>query len=101
MPPDPTRHSAAGNPPPDPTGIEQPHDVLAAEEFAMPTREARAVPADPTGIEQPHDVLAAEEFAMPVGETDLQPEPADAGRLIPLAAALALIVLVVALLRRG
>ena len=26
--------------------------------------EAR-LPADPTGIEEPHDVLAAEEFAMP------------------------------------
>ena len=24
-------------------------------------------PADPSGIEEPHDVLAAEEFAMPAG----------------------------------
>ena len=24
------------SPPPDPSGIEEPHDVLAAEEFAMP-----------------------------------------------------------------
>jgi len=52
--------------PRDPTGIEEPHDVLAAEEFAMPTREDR-YPRDPTGIQEPHDVLAAEEFAMPAG----------------------------------
>jgi hypothetical protein len=50
--------------PPDPSGIEEPHDVLAAEEFGIGTREAR-YPADPTGIQEPHDVLAAEEFAMP------------------------------------
>jgi hypothetical protein len=52
--------------PSDPTGIEEPHDVLAAEEFAMPTRDER-YPPDPTGIQEPHDVLAAEEFAMPAG----------------------------------
>ena len=51
--------------PEDPTGIDQPHDVLAAEEFAMPTRSAGDIPSDP--IHEPHDVLAAEEFAMPVG----------------------------------
>ena len=28
--------------PPDPTGIEEPHDVLAAEEFAMPAPEERS-----------------------------------------------------------
>jgi hypothetical protein len=50
--------------PEDPSGIEEPHDVLAAEEFAMPTR-APGIPGDPTGISEPHDVLAAEEFAMP------------------------------------
>jgi hypothetical protein len=43
---------------------EQPHDVLAAEEFTIGTRDER-VPPDPTGIKGPHDVLAAEEFAMP------------------------------------
>ena len=52
--------------PGDPTGITRPHDVLAAEEFAMPTRDDR-YPRDPSGIEGPHDVLAAEEFAMPTG----------------------------------
>ena len=51
--------------PEDPSGIQEPHDVLAAEEFAMPMRSARDVPSDP--IHEPHDVLAAEEFAMPTG----------------------------------
>ena len=50
--------------PQDPTGIDEPHDILAAEEFGIGTRDER-FPSDPTGIEQPHDVLAAEEFAMP------------------------------------
>ena len=50
--------------PSDPSGIQEPHDVLAAEEFAMPTRDRR-YPRDPSGIQEPHDVLAAEEFAMP------------------------------------
>jgi hypothetical protein len=49
--------------PDDPSGNDQPHDVLAAEEFAMPTRSAGDIPSDP--IHEPHDVLAAEEFAMP------------------------------------
>lgn len=53
--------------PEDPTGIQEPHDVLAAEEFAMPVRSASAIPPDPTGIQEPHDTLAAEEFAMPAG----------------------------------
>ena len=51
--------------PDDPSGIERPHDVLAAEEFAFPARSAGAIPPDPTGIRGPHDVLAAEDFAMP------------------------------------
>ena len=50
--------------PPDPSGIDEPHDVLAAEEFGIGTRDER-YPVDPSGIEDPHDVLAAEEFAMP------------------------------------
>jgi MYXO-CTERM domain-containing protein len=52
--------------PADPAGIEEPHDVLAAEEFGIPTRES-GIPGDPTGLREPHDVLAAEEFAMPAG----------------------------------
>jgi hypothetical protein len=55
--------------PTDPSGIDEPHDVLAAEEFGIPTRENR-IPSDPTGIREPHDVLAAEEFAMPAGDDD-------------------------------
>jgi hypothetical protein len=51
--------------PPDPSGIEEPHDTLAAEEFAIGTRYER-FPADPWGIREPHDTLAAEEFALPV-----------------------------------
>ena len=43
---------------------DNPHDILAAEEFGIGTRDER-VPPDPTGIHGPHDVLAAEEFAMP------------------------------------
>lgn len=53
-------------PPADPSGIDEPHDVLAAEEFVIGTRSER-IPPDPTGIQEPHDVLAAEEFAMPAG----------------------------------
>jgi hypothetical protein len=52
--------------PADPSGIEEPHDVLAADEFGIGTRDER-LPPDPTGIKEPHDVLAAEEFAMPAG----------------------------------
>jgi hypothetical protein len=76
--------------PSDPTGIEDPHDVLAAEEFAMPTRDER-YPADPTGIQEPHDVLAAEEFAMPAGGGG--PAVPGRGRLDPRALVPALIAL--------
>ena len=53
-------------PPVDPTGIEAPHDVLAADEFGIGTSDER-LPPDPHRFEPPHDVLAAEEFAMPAG----------------------------------
>jgi hypothetical protein len=73
--------------PDDPTGIEEPHDVLAAEEFAMPSRSAGDIPPDPTGIQEPHDVLAAEEFAMPTsGVTETDSRPFDLRSLIPGAA---------------
>jgi MYXO-CTERM domain-containing protein len=88
------------NVPPDPSGIDEPHDVLAAEEFVIGTRENR-FPGDPSGIREPHDVLAAEEFAMPAGA-----EPHDSGgggrpgprALLPLV--LAGLVLLIALRRR-
>jgi hypothetical protein len=61
-------------PAPDPAlHREEPHDVLAAEAFVVPAPDPAirhgpvALPADPTGIAEPHDVLAAEEFAMPAG----------------------------------
>ena len=33
----------------------------------MESKHALRLPDDPTGIEEPHDVLAAEDFAMPSG----------------------------------
>jgi len=71
--------------PPDPSGIEEPHDVLAAEEFGIGTRDERR-PPDPSGIRGPHDVLAAEEFAMPAA---VEPPEAsgvlEARTLVPIA----------------
>jgi hypothetical protein len=64
--------------PPDPSGIDEPHDVLAAEEFVIGTRENR-VPGDPTGLREAHDVLAAEEFAMPAGAEPHPPAGAGQG----------------------
>jgi MYXO-CTERM domain-containing protein len=78
---------------------EEPHDILAAEEFSIPARENR-IPSDPTGIREPHDVLAAEEFAMPAGA-----EPHEGGggpgarAFLPLALA-ALVLLLVSRRRR-
>ena len=61
-----------GSPPEPPASAEPPHDVLAAEEFALPApdpdlhhRDPGELPDDPTGILEPHDVLAAEEFPIP------------------------------------
>jgi hypothetical protein len=60
-----------GEIPPEPNASGEPHDVLAAEEFAMPAPEAAwrdrpvQVPPEPNASDEPHDVLAAEEFAMP------------------------------------
>ncbi len=84
-----------GSAPADPTGIDEPHDVLAAEEFGIPGRES-GIPSDPTGIREPHDVLAAEEFAMPAGA---EPHETDGGgpgvrAFLPLALAGLLLLLV-------
>src|SRR5690606_24837760 len=57
--------------PPEPGAAAGPHDVLAAEQFAMPAPEAAvharplALPPEPGAAQGPHDVLAAEQFAMP------------------------------------
>jgi hypothetical protein len=83
-------------PPADPSGIEEPHDVLAADEFSIGTRDER-LPPDPTGIQEPHDVLAAEEFAMPAGaephEESGRPDPRTLIPLVLLAAIVAFLVL--------
>jgi hypothetical protein len=65
--------SSPASPPEEPSSAgESAHDVLAAEEFAMPAadpdlhhREPVVLPDDPTGIAEPHDILAAEEFPIP------------------------------------
>jgi hypothetical protein len=81
--------------PRDPSEAEAPHDVLAAEEFAIPQPEP-GVPHDPDP--RPHDVLAAEEFAMPApGEG---PSPEGRGGSLPwVAAAAGLALALVAKLR--
>lgn len=90
-----------GRLPEDPSGIEEAHDVLAAEEFAMPTRSSRAVPPDPTGLRKPHDTLAAEEFAMPAGgDTGGDSGGIEPRTLLPGLALLALVALAVRRLRR-
>ena len=69
----------------DPRGIEEPHDVLAADEFGIGTRDER-MPPDPNRFDPPHDVLAAEEFAMPVGGEPYEDEDSgpDLRTLVPL-----------------
>lgn len=64
--------------PQEPESGDDAHDVLAAEEFALPaadpsiTHPPVELPEDPSGIDEPHDVLAAEEFALPASS----PHPA-------------------------
>src|SRR5215218_6142114 len=58
----------------------------------------QAGPADPSGIEEPHDVLAAEEFAMPAGEDSAHeasagPDPRSWVPLAVIAAAAAVLLL--------
>jgi len=87
--------------PEDPTGNDEPHDVLAAEEFAMPTRSAGDIPPDPTGIQEPHDVLAAEEFAMPTAGVDHSgPDGFDVRSLVPALIFAGALLLLFRLLRR-
>lgn len=63
------------------------HDVLAAEEFAVPAADPSlrhrpiTLPEDPSGIAEAHDVLAAEEFAMPAPRQPSGPT-STAGRLV-------------------
>jgi hypothetical protein len=66
-----THEHAHGAIPPEPNASDEPHDVLAAEQFAIPAPEAAwhagpvQLPPEPNASDEPHDVLAAEEFAMP------------------------------------
>ena len=79
----------------DPSGIDEPHDVLAADEFGIGTRDER-LPPDPNRFDPPHDILAAEEFAMPAGgeHRDASGSGPDARRLVPLLLLAALAVFV-------
>jgi MYXO-CTERM domain-containing protein len=79
--------------PVDPTGIDEPHDILAADEFGIGTRDER-LPPDPSRFDPPHDILAAEEFAMPAGgeqheDEDSGPDPRTLVPLVLIAALLA------------
>jgi len=89
-----------GEIPPEPNASKEPHDVLAAEQFAMPAPEAAwhperplVLPPEPNASEEPHDVLAAEEFAMPAPPPHVQfaaaPQPSrrPSGRHLGAAAA--------------
>jgi hypothetical protein len=90
-----------------PPGDEPAHDVLAAEEFAMPAPDPSlhhgpiTLPEDPTGIAEPHDVLAAEEFAMPAprpgsGAVGFAPREHRPGPALALAGLAALLLALVA-----
>ena len=83
------------------TKQEPPHDILAAEEFGIGTRDER-VPPDPSGITKPHDVLAAEEFAMPAGDParGQQTSGRDTRTLLPVVVLVAFAALLVLLGRR-
>jgi hypothetical protein len=87
--------------PEDPSGIEEPHDVLAAEEFGIGARDER-LPPDPSGIHEAHDVLAAEEFAFPAGAEGMHGAHAGGPRRswLPALAAGAVLALVWRLRRR-
>ena len=70
--------------------------MLAADEFGIGTRDER-LPPDPNRFDPPHDILAAEEFAIPAGGEHREPGAGpDRRALIPLllVAALAAFVLV-------
>lgn len=81
----------------DPAGEEPPHDVLAAEEFALPTAEQRNGQA---AGEPAHDVLAAEEFALPAPEADDDPRRRAGGRRVRVLTAIAVVLAVAGALRR-
>ena len=59
--------------------------MLAADEFGIGTRDER-LPPDPNRFDPPHDILAAEEFAMPAGGEPYQGagRGSEKSRLLPL-----------------
>ncbi|MFL5896677.1 MAG: hypothetical protein ACJ76Z_16380 [Thermoleophilaceae bacterium] len=61
-----------------------------------------SLPSDPTGIAEPHDILAAEDYAMPAGPDRLAAQLRSGGARSPLAifAAAAAFGVVLAALRR-
>ena len=79
---------------------QQPHDVLAAEEFGIGTRDDR-YPGDPAGIQEPHDVLAAEEFAMPAPGDIAPGDGVGVRNLVPPILMVALVALLVLRRRRS
>jgi hypothetical protein len=86
--------------PADPSGIEEPHDVLAADEFGIGTRDDR-LPPDPNRFDPPHDILAAEEFAIPAGGERYQSANGSKRHLLVPLLALAAIAALVAVRSRG
>lgn len=105
------REPASGAIPPEPNASEEAHDVLAAEQFAMPAPQAAwhsgplELPPEPNPSDEPHDVLAAEEFAMPAPPPHVEFASAPAPSKRPerrhvAAAAAAVGAALVALLRR-
>ena len=70
--------------------------MLAADEFGIGTRDER-LPPDPNRFDPPHDILAAEEFAIPAGGERYEAGVSSKRRLLVpllLIAALAAVVLV-------
>src|SRR6476659_3525674 len=90
--------------PGDPHGIQEAHDVLAADEFAIPSRGDYGLhlPGDPHGILEPHDVLAADEFGFPSGPDRLVEtlKSGDTWNPLVIAGAAALALLLYAAIRR-
>jgi hypothetical protein len=82
----------------DPGGEEPPHDVLAAEEFALPT--AEQANGGPAARERAHDVLAAEEFALPTPEADDASRRVPGGRRVKVLTAVAVAIALAAVVRR-
>jgi len=93
---------------------EEPHDVLAAEEFVVPAPDrllhhepvdVPEDPDDPEGQSPPHDVLAGEEFPIPAAPGGSGPgegdgSPGGPGARSKAAAGVALLAGLVAVLRR-